>query len=138
MQIRQNRWIAAYILIAISITGCSKKQPPENDTPPQPPKTTNQSQSIIGHWQSIKLQGDDLANFITQITYTFETDGTFQAHAIMTDSTKDIKKGTYKIQQDNIIQKINGATLKREFHFENNNLIIFDPFLQTTIHLKKQ
>jgi len=92
---------------------------------------------LAGDWYSVKLQGPDIENFIKEISYTFGTDGSFLARAFMSDGRIDTKRGTFEIRGNQLIQMTGQTSLNRRFEFRNGTLIIYDPFLDTTVWLER-
>jgi len=141
----------------VLLAGCSKQKPTDADgadqaqasrkgaavasrtsaegaknATPAPPASP-----LVGGWHSVKIEGADIGNFITEIRYTFSADGAFVAEAVMTDGATDRKQGTFIIEGDQLYQLIEDARLKCEFRLDNGTLIVHDPFLDASLWFER-
>jgi hypothetical protein len=124
------------------VLGCARRQPSEPESrgeavQPAPAENTGNEVAIvspvIGRWQSFKIDGEDIGNFISEIRYTFTADGGFVAEATMADGSVDKKHGTFRIEGEYIYQFIEGATHKCRFRLDDGKLIVHDPFIDCSV-----
>ncbi len=101
-------------------------------------QTQNQSfEQVLGEWNSVKLAGSDIGDFIEQISFTFSADSTFVGTAVMTDSTSDEKKGGFNITSDSLMIMVNDRVSAMKYSFSKDTLIIYDPSIDSRVYLLK-
>tara|TARA_R110000868_G_scaffold407712_1_gene689424 strand:- start:2574 stop:2945 length:372 start_codon:yes stop_codon:yes gene_type:complete len=101
-------------------------------------QTQNQSfEQVLGEWNSVKLAGSDIGDFIEQISFTFSADSTFVGTAVMTDSTADEKKGGFNITSDSLMIMVNDRLSAMKYSFSKDTLIIYDPSIDSRVYLLK-
>ena len=148
---RWNYLILICSLMTLAICGCENKEParevktdlPVNtsdveSSPELSVQSTDVESPLEGCWRSVKMEGADIGSFMKEIRYTFGNDGSFVAEAAMADGSTDKNEGTYRVEGNELFRLIKGASLKGEFAFENEKLMIYDPFLDTKIWFEKQ
>ena len=90
---------------------------------------------IIGKWESVKLEGSDVGDFISKIEFSFNSDSTFHAIAFMFDSTKGERSGDFHIKSDSLTMVGNGEAITGKFHFSGDTLILLDPLIDSHVFL---
>ena len=118
--------------------GCDRKEPAEEVKPELPVQATEVESPLAGCWRSVKMEGADIGNFIKEIRYTFGNGGSFAAEVTIADGSTDKKEGTFRIEGNELIRLVEGASVDGEFELDNGKLIIFDPYLDTRIWFEKQ
>jgi len=148
---RRNDVFLFCALVILYTWGCTKKSPPDADKtePPvavpeagktEPPVAVPAADVVCpltGHWRSVRLEGADIGNFIKEIRYTFGANDTFVAEAAMNDGSTDRKQGVFKIEGNQLLRVVDGASLKAEFTLDNGTLVIYDHFLDTKVWFEK-
>lgn len=136
---RRNDVFLFCALVILCTWGCAKQSPPEADKtePPVAVPEADVACPLTGHWRSVKLEGADIGNFIKEIRYTFGADGTFVAEAAMNDGSTDRKQGVFKIEGNQLLRVLDGASLKAGFTLDKGTLIIHDPFLDTRVWFER-
>jgi len=92
---------------------------------------------LVGRWHSVKLEGEDIGNFIKEIRYTFGADGSCVAEAAMTDGAMERKQGAFRVEGDQLYQVVEGDSLKGRFELNDGVLIIHDPFLDSRVWFER-
>jgi len=136
---RRNDVFLFCALVILCAWGCAKQSPPDADKtePPVAVPAADVACPLTGHWRSVKLQGADIGSFIKEIRYTFAAADTFVAEAAMNDGSTDRKQGLFKIEGNQLLRVVDGASLRAEFALDNGTLVIYDHFLDTKVWFEK-
>ena len=153
MKLLWKRVFLICIVVMFSVIGCSKEEPAEPEVQaeqvePEPLEQVSETDDpepvleavspLTGRWRSVRMDGADIGNFVKEITYTFGGDGSFVAEAVMTDGGTDNRQGTFTVEGNQMLQIVGGVSLKRRFEFQDQMLVISDPYLDSTIWFEKQ
>ena len=99
------------------------------------------AKKVVGHWQSVKLEGNDIGTFIVSIEAEFGEDFrvTLTAKLKQEGEVKtDTKKGTYKVVGTKELEMTFGNETRRlKAWFQEGQLVIQDPELDSRVHYKR-
>lgn len=98
------------------------------------------AKNIVGHWQSVKLEGKDIGTHIVEIKAEFGKDFrvTLTAQLKQEGELKTVtKKGVYKVARKELEMTFGNETRRGKAWFQNGHLVIQDPELDSRVHYKR-
>ena len=118
------RIVFSFALVAIllaCVSGCATTPKAATIKPDDP------EGFLLGRWQSVKFEGGDIGNDVTQAELVLKPDSTFVAIATMYDGSTGETEGPFLVTGDTLTFVVEGEETKTNYSVENGVLIIHNP-----------
>ena len=126
---------AASALLLPLVFGCAQTRPPTGKL-----DTTNAA--LVGRWQIVKIESDELSEAYGKMTLVFTADSGFTATVVAPDGSADEYGGTFRADKANITFLVEGEgggvdRAKVEYSLKRGTLMIYYPEDNTRFWYRK-